>query len=80
MTVLVTMATVWGLHISDQTQTAILTTAPVLIAVLNGAAELMREFVSPVPVVHAAIQDALEYNPNTPGPMPSPGEVLKEAK
>lgn len=79
VTALATIAALWGFPISDQTQTAILTTAPTLIVVLNGAAEFMRQFVSPVPVVHDAIRDAMMMDPRAGALLPTPAQVLQDA-
>lgn len=62
-----TLLALWGIPMSDTTQTALVSTGSVLIPAFMGLAVFIRQVVVPTPKAEAAVSAALQARPPEPG-------------
>lgn len=71
ISLIASIAALWGLSLSGQTQTALIATATTLIPVIWGIMLFLRRLVTPAPKAEAAVKTALEL-PAIVLPAPAP--------
>lgn len=80
LTALVTAFTAWGIDMSQEAQTAVISTGAGIAVTALAVAKAIRPFVSPTAKAEQAIENALALDPNAPVAPPTAATMLENAE